>query len=126
MHKKKRSAKQLANDRRLGRMAKKRGKKKVTRRKNSKRTALKKSHLWLIWRSDGKTVGYLGAVGKFTAKGNAVRFTTKQIATKTLYRAIDNETDTARGTNAYGIADDLSTPAKIRALFKRPLRKGKA
>lgn len=37
MHKKKRSAKQLANDRRLGRMAKKRGKKKVTRKKATRR-----------------------------------------------------------------------------------------
>ena len=78
MRKKKRSAKQLANDRRLGRMAKaraakKRGgrrkkvvrkktRRKVSRRANpkrkvAKRSALKKSHLWIVFRCKRATYG---------------------------------------------------------------------
>lgn len=87
MHKKKRSAKQLANDRRLGRMAKARAKKKrggrrkKVARKNpcgtnphrraaskgriqaaiakAKRTRSAKSHLWLIFACKGKIVQWM-------------------------------------------------------------------
>lgn len=107
--KKKRSAKQLANDRRLGRMAKARAKakrggrrkktvrkknvhktwrrskpKKVAKRRvNKKRTALKKSHLWRIFRCRGKSVFWIlmDSNGKWNwtkDAGKAILFATKQ------------------------------------------------
>ena len=112
MAKKKRSAKQLANDRRLGRMAKARAKKKrgknprrkVSRRKVSKairqrevqrlkltarqrraRPALKKSHLWRVFRCRGKSVMWLkmDASGKYnwtSKKGDSILFGLKGAA----------------------------------------------
>lgn len=85
MAKKKRSAKQLANDRRLGRMAKKRAgkkkaKKKTTRKRNPKRTSLKKDHLWMIAIWNGKQLAFLHATSQWTNKAKGARFTTKQFA----------------------------------------------
>lgn len=104
--KKKRSAKQLANDKRLGRMAKARAKKKrggrrkvvkrkVVKRKVAKRRVvrnpqkarpgLKKSHLWYVFKCYGKHVRYLGltTAGKshWTIRDAAVIWKTKSMAT---------------------------------------------
>ena len=127
MAKKKRSAKQLANDKRLGRMAKARAKakrggarkktarKKVAKRKvNPKRTSLKKSHLWIGFKCKGNDVRFLTArSGKFgwtLTKGDAILFNTKS-------HARDNTMRAARAVSpswAVGIADRNETAATIR------------
>lgn len=98
--KKKRSAKQLANDRRLGRMAKARAKKKrpskrrkkVAKRKNPhKKTAQRKSvakpHLWLVFKCKGRSVYFLvlrsGKPGWSLTKGEAILFRSKESGKKT-------------------------------------------
>ncbi len=103
--KKKRSAKQLANDRRLGRMAKarakaKRGgrrkvtrkktarrkvaKRKTTRRANPKRTTRAKSHLWLVFRAYGKNINFYNGgfpiSNQWVSKGKAALYQTKEQA----------------------------------------------
>ncbi len=109
MAKKKRSAKQLANDRRLGRMAKARAKKKrggrrkkVAKRKVTKRRvvrkrnvvrrgvpktiAKKKSGLWLLFKCNGRTIQFFfvsAAPNNWTGdKGKAILFKTKEQAAK--------------------------------------------
>ncbi len=102
--KKKRSAKQLANDRRLGRMAKARAKKKrggrrkktvrkknthrkIARKKNvhATRRRLAKSHLWRVFRCRGKSVFwiFMDTKGKWNwtkDTGKAILFATKGAA----------------------------------------------
>ena len=125
MRKKKRSAKQLANDRRLGRMAKARAKKKrggrrkktvrkknthrkvarkrnvhATRRKRSKVSA--RSHLWNIFKCYGKSVRFLGltTAGKlqWTIRDAAVIWKSKERAAK-----IAKKVSTKRGMANYHI-----------------------
>ncbi len=132
MAKKKRSAKQLANDKRLGRMAKARAKakrggarKKVVRRKvarktNPKRTALKKSHLWIAFICSNKTVSFAyitdtvaARVGVTTNKASSVLFRTKKRAhdvAKLLAKHWPN--------HIAGVADADSTAAQIKAACK--------
>jgi len=130
--KKKRTAKQLANDRRLGRMAKarakkKRGKKKTKKRMsiakrgkmlrrtfNPKRTALKKSHLWIVFKCRGKTVQYFtlsGTTFNWTgSKAKAILLKTKEHATR-----IANKMAKKPGMRKYdiGVAPDNMTSAQI-------------
>ena len=101
MTKKKRSAKQLANDKRLGRMAKARAKaarKKnphggtlrkrqtaIQRARNPKRTTRAKTHLWRVFKCKGNDVRYMGFMtsGKlrwFTTRGDATLFQTRKQA----------------------------------------------
>ena len=131
MRKKKRSAKQLANDRRLGRMAKARAKKKrggqrkkVARKNPHRRAASKgriqtaitkakrmhraKSHLWLIFACKGKIVQWmqLTASAKYffgSDKGKAIRFPTKSEALK-----IAKGLKGTRGWQLGVISDDIS------------------
>lgn len=93
--KKKRSAKQLANDRRLGRMAKARakakrgGKRKVRKRKNprkktAKRKIVKRSNLWMVFKCKARSVYFLvlrgGKPGWSLTKGESIKFSTKASA----------------------------------------------
>lgn len=95
IRKKKRSAKQLANDKRLGRMAKKRAaaaRKKNPKKKTAKRKAKRKanpkkrtkSHLWLIFRCRGKTVHYFNGGWPISrvwgARDKGARYVTKGAA----------------------------------------------
>ena len=124
--KKKRSAKQLANDRRLGRMAKARakakrgGRRKVTRKKTTrsnphkKRTASKKSHLWNIFKCYGKSVRFLGltTAGKlqWTIRDAAMIWKSKDHAAK-----IAKKVSTKRGMANYhiGVSSRETTSAQI-------------
>jgi hypothetical protein len=102
--KKKRSAKQLANDKRLGRMAKARAKKKrggrrkkvakrkvtkrrVVRRKNPKRTTRTKSRFQIVFKCKGKAIYFLtlraAKLGWTLTKGDAIFFSTKAQARHT-------------------------------------------
>lgn len=126
--KKKRSAKQLANDRRLGRMAKarhakKRGKKKVTRKKtvrrkaNPKRKVSAKSHLWVVFRCREKSVYFLttDSYGKLTwtgHKGKSVLWKERQKA-----RSIAGKWAGKRHWDSWqiGAADASTTSAQISA-----------
>lgn len=137
MRKKKRSAKQLANDRRLGRMAKARAKvkrggrsrvtrkvtrKKVARKKTkrnphkkvAKRTVLKKSHLWSIFKCYGKSVRFFGltTAGKlqWTIRDAAIIWKSKDRAAK-----IAKKVSTKRGMANYhvGVASRETTSAQI-------------
>lgn len=79
----KRSVKQLANDRRLGRMAKKRGKKKrgkkkATRRKNPVHTV----HQVAMWSPTAKKVAYYDGVGFTLLRRDAAGYGSQKIATK--------------------------------------------
>lgn len=143
--KKKRSAKQLANDKRLGRMAKKRaaakrspsmttkanpcGKKKVAKRStlrkrqtaiqratNPRRKSLKKSHLWLVFRCKGKQIHYLYVSNRWTVLSTqSILFRTQEQAKKGLNAAYTGK------QFDYGIASADMTSAQIRA----GCRKGK-
>lgn len=132
--KKKRSAKQLANDRRLGRMAKARAKKKrggrrkvtkrkvtkrnphATRRKTKSRTKLAKSHLQLVFACKGKIVRWLlmDRTGKWswtTDKGKAILFKTKKQAAS-IAKGISEKP----GYRPWqlGVVNDPTTSAQIR------------
>ncbi len=136
--KKKRSAKQLANDKRLGRMAKARAKKKrggrrkvakrkvtkrrVVRRRNPKRTALKKSHLWVAfvcWPNRKVNFAYIAdsgtkpRVGISPEKGKAVLFKTKTRA----HNVAKLLAKTWGGATA-GVANADATAAEIKAACK--------
>ena len=97
MRKKRRSAKQLANDRRLGRMAKARAKKKrggrrkISKRKNphkkrAKRKSVKRSSLWMVFKCKARSVYFLvlrgGKPGWSLTKGESIKFSTKESAKK--------------------------------------------
>lgn len=149
--KKKRSAKQLANDKRLGRMAKKRaklrrkktgrkrtvGRKKTTRRKkntlrarqtriqratNPKRKRSARSHLWLVFRCRGNSVHFC-SIG--SGKGKWVASKGDAILWKTKNAAAKSARYMAgkRGMSKYqvGVASDGMTSAQIAA----GCRKGK-
>lgn len=132
--KKARSAKQLANDKRLGRMAKARAKakrggrrkktvrkknthRKVTRRRaNPKRKVSARSHLWLIFRCRGNSVHYLGPTSLWHAKrGVAVLFKTKAVAAK-----FARQVAKKRGNAGYdvGVCSDAQTKSQIAAACK--------
>jgi hypothetical protein len=103
MAKKKRSAKQLANDKRLGRMAKARAKKKrggrrkvakrkvtkrrVVRKRNPKRTTRTKSRLQIVFKCKGNAIYFLtlraAKIGWTKTKGDAIFFNTKAQARHT-------------------------------------------
>ncbi len=104
VRKKKRSAKQLANDKRLGRMAKARAKKKrggrrkkvakrkvtkrrVVRKRNPKRTTRAKSHLQIIFKCKGNAIYFLtlraAKLGWTKTKSDAIFFSTKAQARHT-------------------------------------------
>lgn len=123
MRKKKRSPAQLRNDKRLGAMAKKRGKKKATRKKVAKKTASKrranpaskaKSHLWLVWRCKGNTVNFLTLPIWTADKGKAMFFTTKRAAQFALESVgnLGGERSIAGFTT--GVASGDATAAQIR------------
>lgn len=133
--KKKRSAKQLANDKRLGRMAKVRaktrrkktgrkrtvGRKKTTRKKNvhatRKRTASKKSHLWFAFVCDDKKVHYAyisdsrsANVGITPTRSAAAIFQTKARATN-----VANILSRLWKTKQAGVCNINTSAAKIKA-----------
>lgn len=133
--KKKRSAKQLANDKRLGRAAKKRAgakklprKKKTTSRKVAKRKGTRavrksnpkrsaKSHLWIVFRCQGKSVKFLGySVGGSPSwvsdRGKALIMKSKDQA-KRYAEGLAN----MRGQDKYqlGAVSEDTTTAQIRA-----------
>jgi hypothetical protein len=140
MVRKKRTAKQLANDKRLGRMAKakRRANPKRARGKlldsfsaispsNPKRTALKKSHLWIVFGCDTKdfTVYYL-TVGGINSpqvqvtdtKSDSVLFATKSQAS---YMANITQKIWPSGL-VFGVTSANTSKAEIKAYCK----KGKA
>ena len=136
MAKKKRSPKQLANDKRLGRMAKKRaaakrvGKtikkrvakkvrrklaKKTARRKNPARKTSAKSHLWRVFRCRGKFVMWLlmDSTGKWnwtSDAGRSILFPVKQSASN-----VAGGLSKKRGYAGYnlGVASRETTAAQI-------------
>jgi len=126
-----RSAKQLANDKRLGRMAKKRAAakrtgRKATRKKNPKRAtsgraASKKSHLWIVFRAkaNGTGVGFLsiaitnGKLNFVVPKGQAILFKEKKRAKGAASRGWKQSTG-----YVYGIADANTTSAQIGAKLR--------
>lgn len=125
--KKKRSAKQLANDKRLGAMAKARAKKrrKTTRVKTKRNPRVKtkrnprkksaKSHLWLIFKCKGSVVSFLrlgNLPGWTTDKGKAVLIKRKSDAAN-LARNLSKK----RGMSTWylGVAPDSMTSAQIAA-----------
>ena len=143
VRKKKRSAKQLANDRRLGRMAKARakakrgGRRKVAKRRNpcttnprrkirapAKRTTRAKSHLWLVFKCKGQVVMYLAWAGAHLGwvkpKGKAVLFQTKSAAAQQARMQ-------AKGRFAkswqVGSTSSSTTSGEIRAACKAPAGK---
>ena len=133
--KKKRSAKQLANDKRLGRMAKARakakrgGRRKVTRKKTArkkvarrnphkKRTASKKSHLWIVFGCTSKRKLYYLTVGGVSkpqvqvtgTKSDAILFKTKSQASHMVHvtqKIWANDL-------IFGICNENATPAEIK------------
>lgn len=138
--KKKRTAKQLANDRRLGRMAKARAKaarkkkarkktarRKVRRKANPKRTSNKKSHLWIVFRckratyGTGVSIAYLGpgktGTPKFGPRSRAFVFQVKSAAE-------DMARKYATGGFHVGIASKNKTGAQLMS-FCKELAKGK-
>lgn len=124
--KKKRSAKQLANDKRLGRMAKKRaaarrknpGKKKAKKKAAKRRrnpAAKQKDHLWLVFKCRGKAVWFVrgdgnSKLGWTQDKGRAVLFQTIADA-----KIIGNRVARSRNMAAWniGIAPANKTKAQI-------------
>jgi len=106
--KKKRSAKQLANDKRLSRMAKARGKKKVARRTNPKHSV--NSHLWLIFIFSRGKIYYITEKGRSHKKGEALLFQSKQQA--------NNYANQLNVTAQLGITTYSTTPAQIKTALK--------
>jgi hypothetical protein len=126
--KKKRSAKQLANDRRLGRMAKARAKvarknphKKKTRRKVARKKVARKTrrrnprrvNYWVVFRCKGSDVQFITTRGKSLdwtlVLSDKIRFNSKSHATSAA-RAMT----TAKGWQ-YGVTTDDILPSQIRA-----------
>lgn len=137
MRKKKRSAKQLANDRRLGRMAKARAKKKRggRRKKNvarrpkriattkqraaSMRRAKRplksaKSHLWLIFACKGNRIKFQSVITWTTKKANAIYFKLKSEASKEAHYRAKQNLPSVRGWQI-GVAPDSMSAASIKA-----------
>jgi hypothetical protein len=131
--KKKRSAKQLANDKRLGRMAKARakkkrgaGRKKYTRtkratkktRRNPRRkvargaSVSKRSHLFLIFACKGKQIKFQGVTVWTTKKANAIYFKRKSEASKEAHYRAKQNLPTVRGWQI-GVAPDTLSSAQI-------------
>ena len=137
--KKKRSANQLANDKRLGRMAKARAKakrkknphkkkvakrsalrvaqRKIQRSRNPKRKSSKKSHLWHSFVCKGKNIYYAyitdtreTRVGISKSRGQAVLFKTKQRAYDVAKLLAKHWPD-----HIAGVASDDMTSAQIAA-----------
>lgn len=134
--KKRRTAKQIAATRKLVAFNKKRRKKKTktarrktvrrkvrrktTRKKNvhatRKRTALKKSHLWIIfkcWTRNVRFIGLDGAgkAGWYASKGAAILFPTKASAKKVASGA--NRAFPAKGKWQVGVTSRDTTSAQI-------------
>ena len=129
LEKKKRSAKQLANDKRLGRMAKaraakKRGKKKTTRRKVTKRkvnpkrssgSELQKRYgLQIIFGDYNGAMHYLMVTpaGRFqwtTHKGRAMLFRTKEMA-----KPFTSKAPIPRNLTTFGIAPEYLSVSELR------------
>lgn len=122
--KKKRSAKQKANDKRLGRMAKarakaarKKTKRKTTKRKYNPRKKVAKSHLQLVFRCRGSSVMWLtmDTKGKWnwtSDKGKAIRFKTQSQA-GSVAKGIARKSGYAK--YQLGACNAMTSAAKIKA-----------
>ena len=136
MTKKRRTAKQLASDRRLGRLAKARAKKKRRRRSPAKRKVAKrrnphrrvakrptrrkvaaKSHLWVVFRCYGKAVLFMGLDASLKPRFVSDKGKAALLKTKAAAQSIARKLSKKSGMAKYyiGAASSNTTTAEIRA-----------